>query len=225
MKGKTSIKILFFFDFIVLLKITVWKQRREDPKTFIKVFVKNILFGWGNILKSKFFKVILLMNFFKDNFLKYFGDNSVIFFKSSYWKKRLRPRCWIKITIWCSSWVGWTVRPLKFYMIWVQVGVSQTGFYLASFYKGNSTKGPFPFEILVLYLFANSFRTVKVITTLGVVDLTFRVIIIQSCKLWKITLRLGVLHNTFWLYRNFVIRIKIFYSIKIVLLQAFPIIM
>jgi len=28
---------------------------------------------------------------------------------------------------------GWTVRPLNSYMIWVQVGVSQTGFYLALF--------------------------------------------------------------------------------------------
>jgi len=25
---------------------------------------------------------------------------------------------------------GWTVRPLKSYMIWVQTGVSQVGFYL-----------------------------------------------------------------------------------------------
>lgn len=35
-----------------------------------------------------------------------------------------------------------TVRLLKFYMIWVQVGVSQTGFYLIGGLSRSSTKGP-----------------------------------------------------------------------------------
>ena len=62
--------------------------------------------------------------------LSYFRDNSVIFFESSYLQERLRPRCWIKKSSRCSSFERRSVRPLKFYMIWVQTGVSQVGFYL-----------------------------------------------------------------------------------------------
>lgn len=35
--------------------------------------------------------------------LNYLRDNSVIFFESSYRKKSLRPRCWIKINFWCRG--------------------------------------------------------------------------------------------------------------------------
>jgi len=35
--------------------------------------------------------------------LSYLRDNSVIFLKSSYRQKRLRPRCWIKSNFRCRS--------------------------------------------------------------------------------------------------------------------------
>ena len=61
--------------------------------------------------------------------LSYLRDNSVIVFESSYWQSRLRPRCWIKKNFGCSGPVIRSVRPLNSYMIWVQTGVSQVGFY------------------------------------------------------------------------------------------------
>jgi hypothetical protein len=64
--------------------------------------------------------------------LNYLKDNSVIFFENSYQQKGLRPQCWIKINFWRKGFNIFirSVRPLKSYMICVQNGVSQVGFYL-----------------------------------------------------------------------------------------------
>ena len=87
--------------------------------------------------------------------LSYFRDNSVIFFESSYLQERLRPRCWIKKSLRCSSFNRRSVRPLNFYMIWVQTGVSQVGFYLLIIKSYFSTKGLSNWKIFVMLNYIN----------------------------------------------------------------------
>lgn len=55
--------------------------------------------------------------------------------------------CYLDVELWypegAGVFKGWTVRPLKSHMIWVQTGVSQVGFYLQLFnvFYFFSTKG------------------------------------------------------------------------------------
>jgi hypothetical protein len=117
------------------------KTRR--PQNFYHVLSLWMdLFWLGQLFLFNVINFFFFWTFFTDWLSKYFGVNSVIFYMSSYCFRGLRPRCWIRITCGCRSLRSWTVRPLNFYMIWVQVGVSQTGFYLIVFIVDTSTKGP-----------------------------------------------------------------------------------
>ena len=69
----------------------------------------------------------------------YHRDNSVIIFLRSYLKNNLRPRCWINNPLQCKNLKRKSVRLLINYMIWVQTGVNQVGFYLLKI--SPSTKG------------------------------------------------------------------------------------
>ncbi len=102
------------------------KTRR--PQNFYHVLSLWMdLFWLGQLFLFNVINFFFFWTFFTDWLSKYFGVNSVIFYMSS---------CG------CRSLRSWTVRPLNFYMIWVQVGVSQTGFYLIVFIVDTSTKGP-----------------------------------------------------------------------------------
>jgi hypothetical protein len=110
----------WFIELIKLMKIFTFFLRREDPRILILLV--------GEIFFCLFIYVFELNGSFL--FVKYSGDNSVICFISSYIRDSLRPRCWIICSVWSSILTRGAVRPLNCYMIWVQVGVSQTGFYL-----------------------------------------------------------------------------------------------
>jgi len=89
---------------------------------------------------------------------RYLRDNSLIYFISSYKIIRLRPRCWFKSTRKCSSFQGKSVRLLKFYLNWVQIGESQIGFYLWIILYLISTKGILKNNFYLNYcLFSNIF--------------------------------------------------------------------
>lgn len=132
MNGGFTFDLMIVFEFIYLLKITTFYFRREDPTNLYKwePLWGNSCCGWGNNFNLIFIVGFIIELLFYDRWLRYFGDNSVISLKSSYWMGGLRPRCWIRSTRGGRSFQGWTVRSLNSYMIWVQVGVSQTGFYL-----------------------------------------------------------------------------------------------
>jgi hypothetical protein len=64
MNGGFVSYFFLFGKFISLLKITIFRLRREDPKIFIIPFlVEGVCFGWGNC----FFLMLLFcfwLNFF-----------------------------------------------------------------------------------------------------------------------------------------------------------------
>ena len=113
--------------------------RQEDPFDlyYFSYFLGKIVWlGRPRKKLSSFFDP-----FFAITKSSYQRDNSVIFFVSSYLKKRLRPRCWLILSFRCSNLKSGSVRPLKVYVSWVQTGVSQVGFYLWTFIFCFSTKG------------------------------------------------------------------------------------
>jgi len=113
----------------------------------------------------------LLELLLKEKFLKYFGDNSVIFFLSSYLRRILRPRCWIKqYFISCRGCLKLDCSSIKF-LHDLSSSRRKPDWFLSAilFDWGSSTKGltSTGFQEL-LYSFANIFRTVFEIPALGV---------------------------------------------------------